>query len=111
IFCTDPVNAAVTPGSPADEPQRSMFAGSLRLATFARKQLPAPTPFASARSARPLPVTVFRVTRLSRARHGGPGSGAAWGRNMIRLAGGKTRSEEHTPELQSRGHLVCPLLL
>src|SRR5207253_6344427 len=25
--------------------------------------------------------------------------------------GGKTRSEEHTPELQSRGHLVCRLLL
>src|SRR5439155_8245794 len=25
--------------------------------------------------------------------------------------GGQLRSEEHTPELQSRGHLVCRLLL
>src|SRR5271166_4804391 len=29
----------------------------------------------------------------------------------IRIAGAATRSEEHTSELQSRGHLVCRLLL
>src|SRR5690625_7049537 len=28
-----------------------------------------------------------------------------------RLVGGTSRSEEHTSELQSRGHLVCRLLL
>src|SRR5437870_11008191 len=28
-----------------------------------------------------------------------------------RNAGGRARSEEHTSELQSRGHLVCRLLL
>src|SRR5690625_6157796 len=27
------------------------------------------------------------------------------------VTGGPNRSEEHTSELQSRGHLVCPLLL
>src|SRR5439155_22022045 len=29
----------------------------------------------------------------------------------IERAGGRARSEEHTSELQSRGHLVCRLLL
>src|SRR5690625_6176382 len=29
----------------------------------------------------------------------------------LRAAGGTPRSEEHTSELQSRGHLVCRLLL
>src|SRR5690625_7084513 len=33
-----------------------------------------------------------------------PGNGAPSG-------GGRSRSEEHTSELQSRGHLVCRLLL
>src|SRR5437870_7358637 len=31
--------------------------------------------------------------------------------NEVRRIGRKTRSEEHTSELQSRGHLVCRLLL
>src|SRR5690625_7025901 len=30
---------------------------------------------------------------------------------LTRLSGATTRSEEHTSELQSRGHLVCRLLL
>src|SRR5207253_8252934 len=30
---------------------------------------------------------------------------------MVIAGGGPTRSEEHTSELQSRGHLVCRLLL
>src|SRR5437870_3978138 len=32
-------------------------------------------------------------------------------RNVALLHRSKTRSEEHTSELQSRGHLVCRLLL
>src|SRR5439155_9627822 len=31
--------------------------------------------------------------------------------NSVNLTGGCARSEEHTSELQSRGHLVCRLLL
>src|SRR5690625_5798276 len=30
---------------------------------------------------------------------------------LVRSVGGQGRSEEHTSELQSRGHLVCRLLL
>src|SRR5439155_25560299 len=33
------------------------------------------------------------------------------GAGRLRLAAGHLRSEEHTSELQSRGHLVCRLLL
>src|SRR5690625_5650577 len=36
---------------------------------------------------------------------------AAFRRNQRRESGGRRRSEEHTSELQSRGHLVCRLLL
>src|SRR4249919_3833508 len=49
--------------------------GSTRRAALAVKQLRFPEPFASARSARPLPTTTFWKTRLPRGRHGGPGSG------------------------------------
>src|SRR5439155_24107967 len=52
-----------------------------------------------------------------RAYRAGPGSGVlvvrapdAAGRRVIRSAD-FARSEEHTSELQSRGHLVCRLLL
>src|SRR5690625_6974873 len=31
--------------------------------------------------------------------------------NMVAMFSGESRSEEHTSELQSRGHLVCRLLL
>src|SRR5690625_7054825 len=37
-------------------------------------------------------------------------SWADWGDSSIELRAG-SRSEEHTSELQSRGHLVCRLLL
>src|SRR5439155_21182867 len=44
----------------------------------------------------------------------GSRTGARMGRTLpasISAAGGRGRSEEHTSELQSRGHLVCRLLL
>src|SRR5690625_6183430 len=44
---------------------------------------------------------------------GGEGGGALHTLMNIEgmMQGGSTRSEEHTSELQSRGHLVCRLLL
>src|SRR5690625_6733122 len=45
--------------------------------------------------------------RLAGCRSGEPG--AWWGHPALRPRG--QRSEEHTSELQSRGHLVCRLLL
>src|SRR5215510_15611218 len=55
-------------------------------------------------------TTLFRP-RPGRARH--PGAGhvrpAAAGRDLAGAA--RARSEEHTSELQSRGQLVCRLLL
>src|SRR5439155_20606866 len=53
-------------------------------------------------------------TRLRRSRRGRrpPASRAPRQRNRVRPAGPSAqRSEEHTSELQSRGHLVCRLLL
>src|SRR5690625_5541272 len=38
-------------------------------------------------------------------------SAAAFSNQFIELYTTAMRSEEHTSELQSRGHLVCPLLL
>src|SRR5690625_2000609 len=37
--------------------------------------------------------------------------GCLWALGVIANSGNVTRSEEHTSELQSRGHLVCRLLL
>src|SRR5690625_5733368 len=66
---------------------------------------------------RPPRSTLFPYTTLFR-------SGAPWGRPRWEItttrapastsrveAGARVRSEEHTSELQSRGHLVCRLLL
>src|SRR5437660_9629311 len=67
----------------------------------------------------PLP-TLFPYTTLFRSRsprrgRSFAGAGRAAGRSpradQGRIAAGKRRSEEHTSELQSRGHLVCRLLL
>src|SRR5437870_11515711 len=44
-------------------------------------------------------------------RRGGPRRGHRAARSTDRPPGGPPRSEEHTSELQSRGHLVCRLLL
>src|SRR5437870_9201932 len=60
---------------------------------------------------RPALSTLFPYTTLFRSRR--PDGGGA---RRSRLAGGlrisrrPSRSEEHTSELQSRGHLVCRLL-
>src|SRR5437870_4741762 len=48
--------------------------------------------------------------RGNRADVGGGRSGMVIGRRVASVAAG-LRSEEHTSELQSRGHLVCRLLL
>src|SRR5690625_5799178 len=37
--------------------------------------------------------------------------GSPIGNSRVKLTNAKDRSEEHTSELQSRGHLVCRLLL
>src|SRR6266508_5930522 len=64
---------------------------------------------------RPPRSTLFPYTTLFRSRglvrqlgRRGPVAAAPRGR---RLGDGDRRSEEHTSELQSRGHLVCRLLL
>src|SRR5215208_1661294 len=59
---------------------------------------------------RPPRSTLFPYTTLFRSRR----RDAAAQRSPARLAGAlrrPARSEEHTSELQSRGHLVCRLLL
>src|SRR5207253_10851083 len=43
--------------------------------------------------------------RLREHPHGGSTTGISWSRRRI-----SPRSEEHTSELQSRGHIVCRLL-
>src|SRR5690554_7748442 len=64
--------------------------------------------------------TLFPYTTLFRSVGGADRPGGACGRpcrgpRLLRLPGGpepaRTRSEEHTSELQSRPHLVCRLLL
>src|SRR6267143_4967331 len=63
---------------------------------------------------RPPRSTLFPYTTLFPSRGGGhrrtPGTGAA-PRPAVRAARTAARSEEHTSELQSQFHLVCPLLL
>src|SRR6266702_388010 len=51
-------------------------------------------------------TTLFRSRRSPHRRHGPPGASR---RSAGRVR--RARSEEHTSELQSRGHLVCRLLL
>src|SRR5439155_8217458 len=59
---------------------------------------------------RPPRSTLFPYTTLFRSARAAPRSWARW---RARRAGRRRacRSEEHTSELQSRGHLVCRLLL
>src|SRR5690625_6151782 len=59
---------------------------------------------------RPPTSTLFPYTTLFRSAPSRSRSSDARRRQM-RSSGWKTRSEEHTSELQSRGHLVCRLLL
>src|SRR5437870_9324220 len=64
---------------------------------------------------RPPRSTLFPYTTLFRSRATAPGwpkTERSWVElSTLRLMGERTRSEEHTSELQSRGHLVCRLLL
>src|SRR5207253_9066584 len=54
----------------------------------------------------------LRITPLADHRvEAYPSIGPAAGGTATRAAGQRPRSEEHTSELQSRGHLVCRLLL
>src|SRR5690625_6337979 len=54
---------------------------------------------------------VENVDRADRALHLRLGIGGALAGDQGVLAVAQVRSEEHTSELQSRGHLVCRLLL
>src|SRR5207253_10601636 len=65
---------------------------------------------------RPPSSTLFPYTTLFRSRGGEPSLLRVYRRALRRLFAVRagthvTRSEEHTSELQSRGHLVCRLLL
>src|SRR5207253_11212744 len=69
---------------------------------------------------RPLTSTLFPYTTLFRSRlldrmqhlvERNPNLGAERVERFCEALGGRFRSEEHTSELQSRGHLVCRLLL
>src|SRR6266702_8561947 len=65
---------------------------------------------------RPPRSTLFPYTTLFRSGRGGGDGGShlpgdALGGGRLRAAQPCRRSEEHTSELQSRGHLVCRLLL
>src|SRR5207253_3298339 len=66
---------------------------------------------------RPPRSTLFPYTTLFRSRVAGADALASGVRALKALAvdlrrrAGAARSEEHTSELQSRGHLVCRLLL
>src|SRR5439155_23700107 len=65
---------------------------------------------------RPPTSTLFPYTTLFRSRTAAAGRAPRRGRlrsatSSRRGRGVRTRSEEHTSELQSRGHLVCRLLL
>src|SRR5437870_7232641 len=51
------------------------------------------------------------LRRRSRTRAAAQGHGARRSRGKGRRPSRRLRSEEHTSELQSRGHLVCRLLL
>src|SRR5215208_7948162 len=57
---------------------------------------------------RPPRSTLFPYTTLFRSRHP---PGVARRPHQRSRCRGRPRSEEHTSELQSRGHLVCRLLL
>src|SRR5919201_615557 len=76
IVRTRAVSTDATPASPCALHDDCRPRGSVRAATLAEKQLRVPDPAASARSAQPLPVTMFRVTVFARGRQRGPGSRA-----------------------------------
>src|SRR5690625_5448052 len=56
-------------------------------------------------------TTLFRSNGMMQIWLGEPATWTEPVASLIALAFGWLRSEEHTSELQSRGHLVCRLLL
>src|SRR5437870_12725148 len=60
---------------------------------------------------RPPRSTLFPYTTLFRSRRFATSTGRRRWRSCPSAPSRRTRSEEHTSELQSRGHLVCRLLL
>src|SRR5215510_15902514 len=56
-------------------------------------------------------LPILEVRRLVRVRPVRALHGGVHGQGRPNRANGLPRSEEHTSELQSRGHLVCRLLL
>src|SRR5437870_6903254 len=60
---------------------------------------------------RQLRPTLFPYTTLFRSQRGGVHFDRAGKQQSHTIASRNARSEEHTSELQSRGHLVCRLLL
>src|SRR5437870_6345099 len=60
---------------------------------------------------RPPRSTLFPYTTLFRSRARTPPRGRGWIPSGYGSDPTRRRSEEHTSELQSRGHLVCRLLL
>src|SRR5439155_12923189 len=79
------------------------------LATMSHSQLPMrATPCASASCSSLFVRASFAFAR-SAVRSRTFSSSASWALRRARRA--RSRSEEHTSELQSRGHLVCRLLL
>src|SRR5439155_26051282 len=64
-----------------------------------------------ARSTQISPSSAGRPVSGSTSTIGTPGSGRPMEPGLTGMPGTLPRSEEHTSELQSRGHLVCRLLL
>src|SRR5437660_8459759 len=58
-----------------------------------------------------LPISPAPAEPRRRAQSRGPAAQAAAGAADLERVAAWARSEEHTSELQSRGHLVCRLLL
>src|SRR5882724_12329985 len=60
---------------------------------------------------RPPRSTLFPYTTLFRSAVAPNGVDQSLAPNVLKLSPGRSRSEEHTSELQSLRHLVCRLLL
>src|SRR5690625_6996426 len=80
---------------------------SLALRPAPKRASPQAAEFASCSKRTGMPMRSSRFFRTVALRHGKCGAK----RTIVQVGSIKPRSEEHTSELQSRGHLVCRLLL
>ena len=107
---TGRVSSSATVASPAADDQEQVgfwrFRGSARAARFLVKQLPVPTPSASARSAVPLPTTTLREIRLCRGRH----AGSRLGRSRIEDDEPRGREDCDAVALASRNAVASDLV-